>query len=293
MRHLAKLMKHFGMTPDTVAEACGVSIRQVPRWAQCRDEPDAAALRDLAVLFGTSVRDLVNAAPDRLRTCLPVEPVPHRIDPLWGYLGLPLPGQTTMTWYPITAATARRIERRLDEDSEVQYAWTVIETLNNRLLAYPAVAFPRFTLLKLSEAERTGTAGSPQSRPYPAELYRILHARFYGSQGLTAMPCSVRLQQTISGLVHDWGLDSPGTRDALLRLARVVLRDGTILHERFDAEVSVNSIVDADSRCPSHLKLGTVEAVAFYPVEQVHLVDIPLCLHEDAIDAMLDLTLTT
>lgn len=292
MRKLAKLMKHFGATPDSVAEACGVTVREAERWAQGRGEPDSAALRDLAFLFGTSVRDLVNAAPDRLRTCLPVEPVPPYIDSLWGYLGLPLPGQTTMTWYPITADTARRIEWRLDEDNEVQHAWTVIETLNNRLLAYPTTAFPRFTLLSLVEAERTGVAGDSRWPPCAAEVYRVLHARFYDLAGLGAMPCSVRLQQTVDALVRDWSLDNPETRDALLRLARIVLRDGTVLHEEFDPEVSVDSVVDADSRCPSHLRLGTAEATSFYPAEHVQLVDMPLCRHEDAIDAMLDAVMT-
>jgi transcriptional regulator with XRE-family HTH domain len=123
-----------GYTQEKVAEMLQTTQQTVARWESGRAEPNLATLRDLAVIFSTSIDDLLGKNPfsDKAVTNSYFS-LDNGDEHFWGHLGVLLPGEQYTRWYPITLKQADLIDAAIGRISPDE-PWLAVSTLNNRML---------------------------------------------------------------------------------------------------------------------------------------------------------------
>lgn len=150
MKRLIGLRKSIGYTLEYVAEQVGMTPDTIDQWETGQEKPSIQALRDLAVVYGVCVEDLLGTNPlkmERIATVLEYRAGGKKgtHDGYWGDLGLLLPGAEKSIWYPITSDTEAMVTLRLsvaDEDD-----WLFVPTLRSRFLMLRPSAFRQIRLL--------------------------------------------------------------------------------------------------------------------------------------------------
>jgi transcriptional regulator with XRE-family HTH domain len=61
MKRLKELRQSLGLTQEALAKALQTTQQTIARWETDKAEPNLSALRDLAMIFGTSVDDVVGS----------------------------------------------------------------------------------------------------------------------------------------------------------------------------------------------------------------------------------------
>ncbi|MGE4554027.1 MAG: helix-turn-helix transcriptional regulator, partial [Desulfovibrionaceae bacterium] len=204
MKNLRKFRTALRFTQRQVAQALRTTQQTVGRWESGAAEPSLTALRDLAMLFGTSVDNLIGKGPyaHRLETVLPTAPRSAAaraaagrpgpdgtggLDGFKGHVGILLRGQEQSIWYPITDAEWRRTDNHL-ANADPGEPWACVRTCNNRLVAVNLGAVERICLLDRAcprpehdwDPAQAGDAG----RPF--EFYKGLLNWFFDPEELAA-----------------------------------------------------------------------------------------------------------
>lgn len=144
---LKEFRKACNYSQEQIAEKLKTTQQTIQRWETGKAEPPLAALRDLAVIFGTSVDDLVGTNPfSKEAVTNSLVGLDQGEEHFWGHLGIQFPGAKLSRWYPVTAAEATRIENQMSEISE-KSPWLVISTLNDRMLILNALTVKQVSLL--------------------------------------------------------------------------------------------------------------------------------------------------
>ncbi|MDO6385274.1 helix-turn-helix transcriptional regulator [Uliginosibacterium sp. 31-12] len=176
MLQLKELRQIQGFTQGQLADMLKTTQQTIARWEAGKSEPNLSALRDLAVIFGTSVDDLLGTNPisRKLTTNLPFYASDNECH-FWGHLGILLPGEKHTRWYPITLEEAKRVGRLLI-NATPDDAWLAIPTLNNRMLVLNCLSVQRIYIRDDNADEVTDddvqTFGG--GGEFPLELYRGL-----------------------------------------------------------------------------------------------------------------------
>lgn len=150
MKRLKELRAAGNYTQEALADMLKVSQQTIARWESGKAEPSLKVLRDIAVLFGTSVDDLLEM--ERSKTKITTNHytagrAPNQ-DGFWGHIGLMLPTQTKSIWFPITGDESDKVMRDLQGTSS---GWVTIATLNNRLLVFNPAQFKKISLVDDNE----------------------------------------------------------------------------------------------------------------------------------------------
>lgn len=123
-----------------LAEMLNTTQQTIARWEGGKAEPNLAALRDLALIFGVSVDDLLG-----------INPLSHKAqstryhvfagreqEGFWGHVGLKLNDGPT-DWFPVTSGTAAQVRGELgqveSEDDWISFP-TLARTRTRRALEY-------------------------------------------------------------------------------------------------------------------------------------------------------------
>lgn len=134
MLRLKELRAKFNMTQKDLAERLEMSQQAIAKWENGTAEPTVKNLRELAVIFGISVDDLLGNSKTVKTTHFcnygPKKNEDIEIDGFWGNLGVKIKGQEKSRWYPITQKTYEDIYNALQEG----ITWLNVETLNNKRL---------------------------------------------------------------------------------------------------------------------------------------------------------------
>lgn len=175
MKRLKALRESANYSQKELAERLKTTQQTIGRWETGKAEPNLAALRDLALLFGTSVDDLLNFDPDSSRR-LPT-PSYHAFvgkahDGFWGHVGLKFPGQPYSKWFPVTLGAVDQLSRdmaRVDKEFE----WVTFSSLANKMIIFRPAAVEKITILddNCDEVEGDWKVDLPY-QGYPAEIYR-------------------------------------------------------------------------------------------------------------------------
>lgn len=139
MKIVKELRQEYHFTQKDLASLLRVSQQAVANWESGRSRPSIANLRDLAIIFNTSV-DLLSDPNVQLKdvTChwYSLEGKQSEVveggQYFWGHIGLGLPRSDYTKWYPITARTANQVVGTINNSSVDGFI--SIETLNNRSL---------------------------------------------------------------------------------------------------------------------------------------------------------------
>lgn len=175
MKRLKALRESAGYSQKQLAQHLKTTQQTIGRWEAGKAEPNLAALRDLAVLFGTSVDDLLHFDSKHTRR-LPTPSYHAHVGEahggFWGHVGLKLPGQSHSKWFPVTLGTAEQLSEeiaRLDKESE----WTSFPSLANKMILFRPAAVDKITILDdaCDQVEGDWNLDLPY-QGYPAEIYR-------------------------------------------------------------------------------------------------------------------------
>lgn len=147
MLRLKELRAKFNMTQKDLAERLNMSQQAIAKWENGTAEPTVKNLRELAIIFGIGVDDLLGNSPVVKSTHLcnyePKEDEELEIDGFWGNLGIKIKGQKKSRWYPITQGSYHNICGELQGNSK----WLYVKTLNNKTLLINKQNIKKFTLL--------------------------------------------------------------------------------------------------------------------------------------------------
>ncbi|MBC9130471.1 helix-turn-helix transcriptional regulator [Frischella sp. Ac13] len=134
MEKLKILRKQCNYTQKDLAYMLGVTTKDVQNWELNKAQPELKIIRDLAIIFGTSVYDILSDESIATTDYSPWN-FNETIDYFWGHIGILLYNSNIIKWYPITNSTFDRVETILsnDEPSKENNILS-FDTLNNRLL---------------------------------------------------------------------------------------------------------------------------------------------------------------
>ena len=142
---LKDLRAASGKTQAQIAKLLDTTQQTYARWESGKAEPPLAALRELALIFSTTVDHILGRTASRPQTTR-YHLFADDADGFWGHLGLKLPSAGHTKWYPITVGEADRMRRILTGGFDTA-EWAVIQTLNNRMLAFRPKQMQRIWLL--------------------------------------------------------------------------------------------------------------------------------------------------
>ncbi len=117
------------LTQKQLADSIKVNQQTIARWEKGQTEPNIQQLRDLAMLFSTSIDAILGKEkPEKLYPNF-INDESGDANYFWGHMGINLDGVDETKWYPVTEETIDSFFRRSANE------WFVFETLNNRYVA--------------------------------------------------------------------------------------------------------------------------------------------------------------
>ncbi|NWE71176.1 helix-turn-helix transcriptional regulator [Pseudomonas gingeri] len=286
MRRLRDLRKGVGFTQEALANALGVSQQAVGRWEKGDAEPSLSMLRDLAMVLGTSVDNLIEFEARGSRI-----PSQHwgpadelLVDGFWGHLGVLLPNHVDHQWYPITRGEEERISNIL-QGSGRPSDWLVVATLNNRVLLINPLAVQRIRLLDDAVDQPNDDSWNLTWDGYQGlspEIYQAIGEYFRNFEEFESN-CSKALQKMVIKQIEEHGIDEEGAFK-LLECTYLYLDSGVevVLHAQADELFSLT--LDADCQAPERVVLRNDETdeLNFFPTNRVALISMPLTQYQQA-----------
>lgn len=174
MKILKELRQSYQFTQKDIASRLKVTQQTVAKWENGKSEPSIAHLRDLALLYDTSVDELT-------REKITIDTIQSnryrytgRNDKcFWGHIGLGIPNQEKSIWYPITLNTANQVISNLDDGFS---DFIHIDTINNRTLFFNKNHLSHIHILNdnADYPEDDWELGWDSYQGLPAEIYPAL-----------------------------------------------------------------------------------------------------------------------
>lgn len=281
MKRLKELRVEANYTQERLAEMLRTTQQTIARWESGKAKPSIAALRDLAVIYGTSVDDLLGDNPLSSSKAVVSNALFTYGDSdrerFWGHLGVRFPSQPKSTWYPITLAETEKLDSffaNVDADNP----WVAVRTLNNRFLLLNALAVPRLVLLD-DRADQPhddwdlpwdGYAGFPQ------EVYKALSNWFTDSVHEDSEEYSETFVKTIENTIEENQLDEDVIMERVDSTV-VIRRDGVVERLLSDGLWDLVSMTETDD-IPAifHLRADYGEIDLYFPSNGICAIDMPL-----------------
>lgn len=275
------------LTQEQLAEMLKTTQQTIARWETGKSEPSIATLKDLALIFGTSVDDLLGRNPfgPASESGIVTNRYHYFADSdegFWGHLGVRVPGAAKSTWYPITLGEANRISRRITSTTS-KTPWVVATTLNNRALVINMAMVPQLSMLddNADEVADDWELGWDSYQGFSPEIYRGIEDHFLGFDDEDV---SEAFSQTIEEVIQEEGLDEDKVFE-FLSATRVHYNDGTLRELRVNDETSwstFSAIEYDDKSLTFNLSDRDAGLEVFVSRSQVALVNMPLHRMSDA-----------
>lgn len=280
MEKLKILRKQSNYTQKDLANMLGVKTKDIQNWELNKAQPELKILRDLAVIFGTSVHDILSDEPIATTVYNPWN-FNETIDYFWGHIGILLYNSTMIKWYPITNSTSNRVETILSNDEPGKENDILsFDTLNNRLLLINKNIVKKISLLddasdmpKDWEIPWDGYQGLGSE-----EFYNLILEYFFDYEHF-CQNTSEELQNKVVNLIEEKRITEDNVYE-ILNHAYIYYHDNTVetidignASELFDIvgtiELELNRFIQfSDYNGEIH----------FIPLNSVGLIDVPLYL---------------
>lgn len=289
MNKIKKLREQLGLSQSRLAEMLETTQQTIGRWENGKAEPSIKSLRDLALIFGTSVDELLGDSlfsetivSTHITHIFRNEP---DVDGFWGNLGILLRDMEKSIWFPITASEVQRLRNCLSSDR----GWLVASTLNNRLLIINMLNISKLWFVNDdADAPADDWDLSPEEyNGYPLEVYRGLYDYFYDDNW--AENTSKGFRETIEEIISE---NQYGPDEVAIKLHYTTVYQTNAAPFSFYADAShLNSIFDAaEDGAPSeviHIDAVDREFECFFASKNISLIDMPLLeLMEEAKSAL-------
>jgi transcriptional regulator with XRE-family HTH domain len=280
MNKLAELRRSRNYTQQQVADVLKTTQQAIASWERGHSEPDIQTLRDLAVIYGTGVEDLLGTNPltdDGVTTVdLANRSGGDLVDGFWGHMGLQLPGSRESIWYPITCATSQRAMIGLATAREG--AWLCLPTLNNRFLVLNPSSLLQVHLLDdACDAPAGDWALAWDGLGLPLEVYRGLQ-QYITEDDSFEETTSATFRQMITDLAAEH--DHPeGAIERSTLLTRIHTRSGEVFEYQAQEEGLWDTVCNAQTEAlPDIISLPELEAPSYrhYSTRLLCLIDAPL-----------------
>ncbi|WP_186828382.1 helix-turn-helix transcriptional regulator [Pseudomonas chlororaphis] len=290
MKRLKELRKALGLTQAALADHLNVSQQTVARWERGDAEPNFAMLRDIAMLMGTSVDDLLEYSVGRAK--IPSQhwsPQDEDIDGFWGHIGLLPPGRTKSLWYPITENECERVSRIISERDSFS-GWLLLTTLNNKALIVNPDLLQRIRLLDDAADEPDDGDWDLSIDGYQgwgAEVYRGI-GEFFWDEDKFEVKNSPSLKKSICDLVEEHELDEEAACE-LLEHTKIYLSSGSQISFKAVRGGVYELATEADCATPSTIFLENDYSgeLNYFAPKHVALVEVPLTEYLEAAKEMM------
>jgi len=281
MKRLKILRQEHKYTQQQLAKMLKTTQQSIARWETGKAEPSVSALRDLAMIFGTSVDDLLGKNPFSNKvasTMLHVFGKNAVADGFWGHIGLLMHGQPHTKWFPITIGTANRFSDSVSnvaQDGE----WLCLPTLNNRMLAINPAKIMRIWLLDdaCDEPDDWSDEALEDYEGNPLEVYRGVDT-YFSAHDDDKGTSSTTYQEIIEEFVKKKGLDEEKAV-RLLHYTTIYMADGAVTAYWAEPERLYDIVAD--------IEIGGLQTMlyipefgggfeSYYPATKVAVIDMPL-----------------
>lgn len=135
-QRLRRVREVLGYASIEVASLLGVGKLRVDSWESGKRTPSELELRELALVYGTGLEDLLGEGLIGrliLTNQFNEKPDDDLIDSFWGYVGIDLPGSVSTVWHPISRRNKEPLLCAKYAGSS-KPGWAAIYTLSNRYL---------------------------------------------------------------------------------------------------------------------------------------------------------------
>lgn len=281
MNNIKKFRVAFGYTQKELAKHLGTTQQTLGRWENGDSEPKQMILKDMALLFETTIDDLLNNNP--LTSKITTNRYylfrkKHEIDGFWGHLGIMFKGQTKHRWFPITEQTSDDLYELLTEPlkNSVHQPFVSIHTLNNRALWVNLKKIKSIAILD-------DNADAPQGdwdltwdgcQGYSTEIYKALEDSLY----VELNDYSENFQEILKGIIEKYNLDEDSILDKV-RNTHIYSMNGSQEsinvdpEHLWDTEWHINGEFNFES---NFLNLSSPEISHFKNINQIAMISAPL-----------------
>ena len=289
MNKFKKFRQARGYTQEQVAEMLKTTQQSVARWESGQAEPSLAALRDLAVVYSTSVDDLLGKNP------LSNSVVTNSYFALdcgdehfWGHLGILLPGEKYSRWYPITLQTARQVDAAIQRVGTSE-PWMAASTLNNRMLLINVPQVQRIYMLddNADEVADDWELGWDSYQGHSPEVYRALADWAMDISDEDGEESSETFREALADLIDEGKLTADLVIDRVVD-THIHFTSGQVRRcspdERRLLE-ALNEVETPTEQLVFDLSEPEVGLTTYIPMNAVRLIDMPLYQLADALKA--------
>jgi transcriptional regulator with XRE-family HTH domain len=273
LKRLVAIRTELGMTQQFVAEALKTTQQTVARWETGQTEPSLAQLRDLAMIFGMGVADILGNER-KIESTYYCRWDEQTISGFWGHIGVLLPGAKFSKWYPITGNERDRAVQMLSDGDE---SLMLVSTLCNRLLVLNKQNLQRIWFLDdAADGPDEDWDNDQVAEHNPKEFYRVLDdamdALFGGGSDYEA---SDLLKEGIKELIAK---QSEEELYEMLHGTAVHLTDGHTIKFQGDPETLFDIIFAIDlgeSSQMIHFRDESHEWDSFIAISKITMIEIP------------------
>lgn len=172
--HIQQFRQALQYSRETLAKELHVSVIDIENWENGTAFPDIRYLRDIALLFKTSVEEL--------RGDYPLRAYPRTghffvndstLDAFWGHVCIHLQNHGNALWFPISLKSQQSIAEQLTR-STTSHPWIAVETINNRLLFANVMQIDSIELINQYKETRQTIPDNGDLQGHSLELYRAL-----------------------------------------------------------------------------------------------------------------------
>lgn len=280
MKIIRELREKYKFTQKDLASLLRVSQQAVANWESGRSQPSIANLRDLAVIFDTSV-DVLSDPNVQLKDVTRSwyysevqESGGEGGQYFWGHIGLGLPRSEFTKWYPITARTANQVARVIKSDFVDDFI--SIETLNNRSLYINKQNIQHIYLLDDNADALDGDweLGWDSYGGYSPEVYPALVDKVF-SGTLNETEYSATFMKMIDEIIDEHNLDDDKVMEYIeYSQIQTVYRD-------YQHQLSLNSLNEvwmlSFFESSEQIDIGNLDAgySLFLALKHIVLLDVP------------------
>ena len=290
MEKLKILRKSCNYTQKYLADLLGVKSKDISDWESNKSQPELKTLRDLAVIFGTSVLDILCNETVSTTHWQPWQKE-KIIDSFWGHIGILLCNSTNIKWYPITSATAQRIQESLCYDQDIHDQLLSVDTLNNHFLIINTKSIKKISLLDDS-------CDAPENWEIPwdgyqglgAEEYYNLIEEYFWDDEYFYENTSENLQLIIKDLIEENNLTEENVKE-ITHSINIYFSDNTSESIRIEYDSKfVDTIMDIELGVSSRFRCfeDLNGEKHFISEENIGLIDIPLYLYKKQLQQFFD-----
>lgn len=290
MEKLKILRKSCNYTQKDLADILGVKSKDISDWESNKSQPELKTLRDLAVIFGTSVLDILSNDTVSTTHWQPWQKE-KIIDSFWGHIGILLCNSTNIKWYPITSATAQRIQESLCYDQDIHDQLLSVDTLNNHFLIINTKSIKKISLLDdSSDAPENWEIPWDGYQGLGAEEYYNLIVEYFWDEEYFYENTSEKLQLVIKDLIEENNFTEENV-DEITHNINIYFSDNTSesISIEYDSKF-VDTIMDIELGVSSRFRCfeDLNGEKHFISEENIGLIDIPLYLYKKQLQQFFD-----